>query len=395
MEMLYLTVLRFFDLAMRGKLDRIFFSGAQKDKYGNLNNTLIGSPSNIKIKLPVQTSWNYIRNTSLCRALTGEKVNLLPAVRPDWAIIHAHLSDPKGNVKLHPPYFADLLAIEASRNSIISHASGHLAYVNSGVPEISGIDSSTPQPEGGRIVKDSDGNPTGLLEEDPAINRVLSHIPPYPPEKLKGVMRKGIEYFHKYGITSIHDAAIGYFRNEKPIIQVYCDFEREGSLTIRVYLTLVERVYRKIMEAGFKTGFGSDFLKLGAVKFFQDGSIQALTAALEEPYFCKPEHRGELIYDQGELNRLIEYYHRQGIQVAVHANGDRTIGSVLEAFKRAIENFPRTDSRHMIIHCQLATRDQIEEMKKLGIIPSYFVNHVHYWATGIWRSFWVLKELPE
>ncbi len=262
----------------------------------------------------------------------------------------------------------------------ISHASGHLAYVNSVALKIAGIGKSSPQPEGGKIVKSPDGNPTGLLEEDPAINLVLSHIPPYSLNKLKGVMLEGIEYFHRHGITSIHDAAIGYFRNEKPIIQAYCDFEREGKLKLRVYLTLVERVYRRVMEAGFKTGFGSEFLKLGAVKFFQDGSIQALTAALKEPYFCKPDHRGEPIYNQEELNNQIEYYHRQGIQIAVHANGDRAIESVLQAFGNAMKKHPRGGHRHMIIHCQLATANQIREMKRLGIIPSYFVNHVYYWG---------------
>ncbi len=269
----------------------------------------------------------------------------------------------------------------APRNPLfVSHTSGHLAYVNSLALKIAGIDADTPQPSGGCIEKDTHGNPTGLLKEDPAINLVLVHIPPYPAEKLKEVMLKGIRYFHEHGITSIHDAAIGYFRNEKPIIQAYCDFEREGTLGIRVYLTLVERVYSKLMEAGLKTGFGSDFLKLGAVKFFQDGSIQALTAALNEPYFCTPDHEGELIYRQDELNKQIAYYHGQGIQVAVHANGDRAIESVLEAFENTMGKHPGKGHRHMIIHCQLATLDQIERMKRLGIIPSYFVNHVHYWG---------------
>ncbi len=274
----------------------------------------------------------------------------------------------------------DLDEVAPNNPVFISHTSGHLAYVNSKALEIAGIKVETPQPSGGHIEKDQTGDPTGLLKEDPAINLVLRHIPPYPVSRLKGAMRKGIKYLHRHGITSAHDAAIGYFRNEKPIIQAYCDFEREGELSVRVYLTLIERVYRTLLEAGFKTGFGSEFLKLGAVKFFQDGSIQALTAALEKPYFCKPGHKGELIYNQDDLNRQIELYHKEKIQVAVHANGDRAIESVLKAFREAMKKYPVENPRHMIIHCQLATRKQIMEMKGLGIIPSYFVNHVHFWG---------------
>jgi predicted amidohydrolase YtcJ len=105
-----------------------------------------------------------------------------------------------------------------------------------------------------------------------------------------------------------------------------------------------------------------------------------LTAALEEPYQNAPGRRGDLLHPQGALDDLVEHYHRRGVQVAVHANGDRAIESTLQALERAQRLDPRDDARHLIIHCQLASRDQIRRMKRLGVIPSFFVNHVYYWG---------------
>ena len=90
--------------------------------------------------------------------------------------------------------------------------------------------------------------------------------------------------------------------------------------------------------------------------------------------------KGDLIQSQEALNDLVEKYHRAGLQIAVHANGDRAIESVLQAFERAQHLHPRSDHRHMLIHCQLASDDHIRRMKQLAVIPSYFVNHVYYWG---------------
>ena len=268
----------------------------------------------------------------------------------------------------------------APRNPVfISHASGHLGYANSMALELAGIGEDTPQPKGGEIDFDARGVPTGLLKED-AQGLVLDQIPVYETARLKEGMHQAVPHFHKFGITSIHDAAIGYFKQERPIIQAYRELESEGRLDIRVYLTIVERAYRPLLKLGLGTGFGSDLLRLGAVKLFQDGSIQAITAALKAPYLNNPNKMGELIHSQTDLDQLLEKYQVANIQVAVHANGDRAIDSVLQAMERARRNNPGNDLRHMIIHCQLASFDQIQKMKALGVIPSYFVNHVFYWG---------------
>ncbi|MEM7345744.1 MAG: amidohydrolase family protein, partial [Chloroflexota bacterium] len=90
--------------------------------------------------------------------------------------------------------------------------------------------------------------------------------------------------------------------------------------------------------------------------------------------------KGELIYPQEKLNEMICEYHKRGNQVVIHGNGDGAIESILQAFELAQEQFPREDPRHMLIHCQMASDDHIEQMKRLGVIPSYFINHVYYWG---------------
>jgi hypothetical protein len=275
---------------------------------------------------------------------------------------------------------ADLDDAAPANPVLVSHVSGHLAYANSPALAIAGIDSATPQPPGGEIERNERGVPTGLLKERAAQELVLRHIPPYSTAQLKDALGQTMRVYHQAGITSSHDAAVGYFREGGQVFQAYGEMEEEGRLDLRIYLNVVEELYRALPDLGVRTRFGSGRLRLGAVKLFQDGSIQALTAALEEPYQNAPGRRGDLIHPQEVLDELVEHYHSRGIQVAVHANGDRAIESTLQALERAQRLHSRDNARHLIIHGQLASRDQIRRMKRLGVIPSFFVNHVYYWG---------------
>ena len=275
--------------------------------------------------------------------------------------------------------WADLDEVAPQNPVFISHVSGHLAYVNSMALEMAGVGPETPQPAGGEIHKDDKGMPTGLFLEASAQTLISQHIPPYSLAQLNDVFQKAITHYHQAGITSIHDAAIG-IRDGAGVLRAYRELEAGGNLRLRVYMTIIEELYRDILELGLGTGFGSEYLKIGCVKLFQDGSIQGLTGALKEPYHNKPGFRGDLILPQETLDELVEQYHGAGMQIAIHANGDRAIESVLQAIEKAQERHPRGDHRHMIIHCQLASQDHRQRMRRLGVVPSYFVNHVYYWG---------------
>ena len=269
----------------------------------------------------------------------------------------------------------------SSENPVfIHHISGHLAYVNSRALQIAAIGSATPDPEGGKIHRDETGMPTGLLSEESAQALVLKHIPVPAISGIKKTLQHALNHYHQYGITSVHDGSIGYYRDGPEVLRAYRELESEKKLTIRVYATMIADLYDSICGMGLGSGFGSKFMKLGSVKLFQDGSIQALTAALEQPYLNRPGFRGHVLMPQETLNARVKKYHQAGLQIAVHANGDRAIESVLEAIEKACQAYPRSDHRHMIIHCQLASQDHVRRMNRAGVIPSYFINHIYFWG---------------
>ncbi|MBF0529357.1 MAG: amidohydrolase, partial [Deltaproteobacteria bacterium] len=262
----------------------------------------------------------------------------------------------------------------------VDHITDHMAYVNSRALEIAAIGPETMAGPGGWIDKAADGRPSGLLIEPAAQNLVYRFIPPYPKTELAAAFKQTIAYYHRAGITSCHDAGIGWSYPAADFYDVYRRLEREGDLTLRVYLTTMAEQYKKISELGLGTGFGSPFLRLGGVKLFQDGSIQIQTAALLSPYHHRSDLSGELMMSQETLDELVMAWHLAGFQLAVHANGDRAIESVLTALEKSTAIDNRTDRRHMIIHCQLANIEQLARMKRIGVIPSFFINHVYYWG---------------
>ncbi len=277
-------------------------------------------------------------------------------------------------------HFRDLDAVAPDNPVFIQHASGHLSYTNSAALKLGNITGDTPQPEGGTIHKDENGEPTGLLMEPAAQLQVAAHLPKPEVDEFKALFPEAIAHYSREGVTSTHDGAVGMSGQGRGTIQAFRELEDENRLNIRVYLTTIYHLYDQLIELGLGTGFGSDLLKVGSVKLFQDGSIQGLTAALLEDYYQKPGFRGELIMPQSELDALVEKYQNEGLQIAIHANGNAAIESVILAMEKAQAKYPLDDLRHMIIHCQTATDDQIKRMKNLNIIPSYFPGHVYYWG---------------
>ena len=262
----------------------------------------------------------------------------------------------------------------------ITHASGHLAYANSTALALGKVTRDTPQPAGGEIHMNEKGKPSGLLLEPAAMSLVAGKFPKPDTDLFMEALPLAMADYNKTGVTSTHDAGIGIMGQGPGSMEAYNRLEREGNLTVRVYLTMLFDYYDPFIEGGLKNGFGSDHLKFGSVKLFQDGSIQGLTGALKEDYIETPGFKGELIMPQAQLDKLVERYQKLGLQIAIHANGDAAIESVITSLERAREKYPHDDLRHMIIHCQMASEDHIQRMKKLDAIPSYFINHVYYWG---------------
>ncbi|MBV7331344.1 amidohydrolase [Chloroflexi bacterium TSY] len=289
--------------------------------------------------------------------------------------------DDTGIEEMHHLTRDDLDAVSTEHPIFISHISWHLSYLNSRALELCGITNMTPDPDGGHIDKDERGEPTGLLLENADVN-ARQHLPIPSREQMKEQFVKKIADYNSFGLTSTHDGALGRSESGAKFIGLCNELEQAGKLNIRVYGNVVAEAYPKYAGLGVGRGFGSRYFKIGGVKFFQDGSIQGLTGALLDDYHNKPGWRSELIYPQEQLNEMFCHHQKNGHQIVVHGNGDAAIESILQAFELAQKKYPREDTRHMLIHCQMANPDRhhIERIVALGVIPSYFINHIYYWG---------------
>ena len=275
----------------------------------------------------------------------------------------------------------DLDAILPHHFVFITHTSGHLAYVNSMLLEKLQINDTTPDPVGGEIHRDANARPTGLLKEM-AIYPVMALIPTPGKEEIKALLEKGVAHANQNGVTSVHDAAIGAEGCGTTVVSAYLDLARENRLNLRAYLTLLSSLFDQYHDLGMATGFGSDMVRLGSVKLLQDGSIQGHTGWLSSPYHDMQDSgfSGNPIMPQEDLDALVAKYHRAGLQVAIHGNGDAAIESIILAVERAQKQYARKDPRHLLIHCQTVREDQLPRMLACGLLPSFFVQHVYYWG---------------
>jgi predicted amidohydrolase YtcJ len=266
----------------------------------------------------------------------------------------------------------------------LRHTSGHMCVVNSLVLADLGLEEAGTELPGGRVATDSDGRPTGLLEERAQL-LVGSLVYPYPLAELTQAIGLAAAEYLKEGVTSCTEAGIGggWVAHSPAELAAYQAARDTGSLGVRVELMPASEVLHALgahagddlvagLDLGIKTGFGDDWLRLGAVKIFADGSLVGRTAALIDPYHGdgagNGEGRGYLQADAAELQATIIAAHRSGWQVATHAIGDLAIDVVLDAYERALEEFPRRDPRHRIEHFAVVQPRQVARAAGLGVI---------------------------
>ncbi len=270
----------------------------------------------------------------------------------------------------------DLDKVSTEHPVIVFHISTHLGYINSYAIKKLGITKNN-KVEGGEYVIGEDGEPTGLLLEF-AFFETIAYLPEPTEERLKELIEQAVHNYNAVGITTFHVGGIGLSANPEKTMRCFLDLERQGKLTGRAYLHFMPGVMETFAQYGL-WNFGSDYLKFGGLKYFTDGSIQAFTAALSEDYYSKPGYKGSVLFPQEEIDAIIEKYHLMGVQVAVHTNGDQASKGVIQAFEKAYEKSP-VRLNHLLIHAQTVREDQLDRMKAIGIIPSFFGQHISVWG---------------
>ncbi len=258
----------------------------------------------------------------------------------------------------------------------ITHSSGHVSVVSSLALKAAGITRDTPDPAGGAFDRDEGGEPNGICRESAASSMVLRAGPSTPPptrdERLAG-LRTCFRNFVGKGITSVGHAGAG-----PSTLRLYQEAVNE-RLPVRIYLMMRERYLGDLEKLGLKTGFGSDRLRIGAIKMFHGNSLSGRTCWLYAPYADRADYYGiPPARSQHDLDELIFAIHEAGFQAAVHSNGDREIDMVLNAFERALNRLPRRDHRHRIEHCSVTNASILKRVKKLGVVlvlHSYVYEH--------------------
>jgi predicted amidohydrolase YtcJ len=246
---------------------------------------------------------------------------------------------------------------------------GHLSVANSRVLDEFNIGPATPDPEGGKIEKDAQGRPTGLLYEQAAM-RIRMLTQPSSAE-LETALKKMNSDFLRLGITSLHDAS-GVNPEE---IRVFQKGVSEGWIKVRLYLMVrsagsVCQLGDTFLQTGLVTGFGNERIRIGPYKIIIDGAGSSGSAAMKNPYRGDSENYGILNISERDLNERIELAHRYGYQIALHAIGDKAIEMALDIYSRALARYPRSNHRHRIEHCGFLSDALLQRMIELEVIPA-------------------------
>lgn len=275
------------------------------------------------------------------------------------------------------PTKGDLDAVAPDNPVVLERTDGHMIWVNSKALELAGITKDSKDPQGGEILRDAAGNPTGCLT-DTAGEPVQKIIPALSAEREKEAILKAQSQLLSYGFTSIMDAG-----SNLAMINLFHDLYKEDKMKIRLYSLIggdwggtigdAERNY--IVNNPPQKQLYGNRLSINAVKFFADGSLGSRSAALLKDYSDRPDHKGNYKFtDQQIYDEMKDAYNR-GYQIATHAIGDGAINQVINTYEKLMKENPRNDARLRIEHFQVAQVSDIKRIADLKILPAMQPTH--------------------
>jgi len=256
---------------------------------------------------------------------------------------------------------------------LVTHRGGHTGFANSPAFAAAGITDSTPDPPGGRFDRDASGHLSGRVADN-AMAMIQKFIPEH---ESRADYREGMKLISTMmtskGITSACDADCS-----PEDLQAWQDAHDAGELKMRGYCLMSVRALDRMIAAGIHTGFGDEWVRVGGIKQYADGSISERTARLAQPYDGMPDYYGlflsseEELYERGRKARLA------GWQLATHANGDVAIDRILTVYERLQREMPARDPRYRIEHCTMINDSLVRRMRALNVIPVPFSCYVYY-----------------
>ena len=265
---------------------------------------------------------------------------------------------------------------------MLKRVDGHAILVNQRVMDAAGITRNTPDPAGGFIIRDTRGNPTGVLVDN-AASLVRKVMPISTREDDSLALELAMKSCLEYGLTSVHDAGA-----DPQKIDLYKNMSKRGKLTTRIYAmldgsnqALIDEYFQKKRD----TTLVDNFLKIASVKLYADGALGSRGAALLEPYSDDAQNRGLAVTDQDRIQEITERALENGYQVCTHAIGDRGNRMTLDAYEKALlrTNMYGLNKRLRIEHAQVVNEFDIPRFAQLGVIASVQPTHCTsdmYWA---------------
>lgn len=266
------------------------------------------------------------------------------------------------------PSRADLDRVCPDRPAMLSRKDGHSLWVNSRALELAGITAATPDPDGGQIQRDEHGEPTGILLET-AMELVRAIVPPPTRAERLAALRLAINEALSYGLTSIHvPPATNPADGTDTLIDLQA-LRADGDLTIRVLVHIAGTHLDHAIGLGLRSGLGDDWLRIGGLKLFADGSLGSESAHMLMPYEGR-DHTGIAVIPPAEMKEIVTRANAHGISVVVHAIGDAANRSVLDAIAAARPTAAHLALPNRIEHAQILAPTDIPRFAELGVIAS-------------------------
>ena len=264
-------------------------------------------------------------------------------------------------------------AVTAENPVWILRLDGHMGLANSLALERAGIDADTAEIAGGAIVRDAAGRPTGVLKDN-AMRLIFGSVPEPTEQQLDRYLDTAMRYVASHGVTTVHDVFADDFDGWASLA-AYRRAEREGRLATRIYAVAPLPDWQRLADDVAANGSGGDWLKTGGVKGFMDGSLGSHTAAFLEPFTDAPGDRGFLINTVDDMRSWIRGADDAGLQVMVHAIGDRAIRDLLDLYAEVAQASPEKKRRFRVEHAQHIHPDDLGRFASQGVIASMQPYH--------------------
>jgi predicted amidohydrolase YtcJ len=262
------------------------------------------------------------------------------------------------------------------RPAFLRRYDGHMALVNTRVLKLANITAQTSDPPGGVIYRNPQTKePTGILRDN-AMSLVSRLVPAPSDREIAESVQAALNEASRVGVTSVQDMDGSDPATRRKLFEIYQQLSRSGRLTLRIDLRWPLAQWQELARLGLSSGFGDDWVKVGGVKGFADGSLGSNTAKMFEPYLNEPGSTGIFVTPPNKLREYILGADAAGLSVAIHAIGDQANAEVLDIFSEASKRDSSREHRLRVEHAQHLRPQDIRRFAEIGAIPSMQPYHV-------------------